>query len=342
MSSILNAQRSTLLEYEVQINGTQMQPKHRLIIDEGAYSVCVPGVVTEGTVSFDVPPVQHLLTPGNKQYVWEATVGDRTVVAVEGELYVEQPSESIEIKVKLKEEPPLVDLSLEEMFARSGQLPDQTKIGGTSFQLVEQHGNYALYQHDECRQWVVCDPDDRSVRIVGDLLAEADRTGNEQFNKMKSEILNRTVGPVVEVIISGLADNQPVESKVDTGASCCSLDAQDIKITQDSYEQDHELVFFTFRGVKYRAIIDHYQMVKTADGTSNRPAVIFNVTCNGKLVENVAFNLDDRSAMDYDVLLGMNFLDQTDFLIDPSKALHENITLELLDTALQSLTEINR
>lgn len=340
MSSTLNAQRSTLLEYEVHINGTQSHPIHRLIIREGAYSVCVDGVVNESVVTFNVPPVEHLLTPGDKSYIWEATVGGRTIVAMEGTLSVEQPSESIEIKVKMKDEPVVTSIpTIEEAFA-NGDLPSVTIIGGNHYQLVEQYGNYALYGGGDHRQWVVCDPDDRSIRVVGDLLAEADRAGNEQFNKMKSEILNRTIGPVVEVTISGLADNLSIESKVDTGASCCSLDAQDIKITQDSFEQDHELVFFTFRGVKYRAIIDHYQMVKTADGTSNRPAVIFNVTCNGKLIENVAFNLDDRSAMDYDVLLGMNFLDQTDFLIDPSKALHENVTIELLDSALQSLTEL--
>lgn len=337
----LHPHKPTLLEYHMDNVSAITSPDsidHRLYIYEGDYSICLHGKVTSDTVSFTVPPIANLLSAGDKRYVLETTVDHRKYESNRGTLTVQPLLSTVPIDTNIK----LSDTNLHETIAKLGSLPNDAIIGGSAYHLQERHGMYGKYTNASGIKWVAYDPEHEVALTFDDILTEADHVGNDQFNKMKQDILNRTIGPVVEASVGGLADNQPLECKVDTGASYCSLDAQDVHISQDSFDQEHELVFFTFRGVKYRAMIDQYQVVKTADGTSTRPAVVFNVTCNGTLVENVLFNLDDRSDMDYDVLLGLNFLDRSNFLIDPSKALHENITIELLDAAFQSILESNQ
>lgn len=335
MTPILYRDKPTILKYQVHGSDAHTACQHRMIIEDSSYGVHIPGNLQDDVVAFHVPPIANLLEPGKKTFVWETLSENKRLVAMTGE---------VEVEPHLNEDKCVthsdgVNDTWEQLVISSGKLPESATIDNNQYSLQSVYGNYGLYAGVNDTKWVVYESDTHKVLVFDDLLQEADQLGSEQFNKTKQDILNRVIGPVVEISISGLVDNQPIESKVDTGATCCSIDAQDIKIIPDSYERDHELVFFTFRGVKYRAMIDHYQVVTTADGTSNRPAVVFNVTCNGQLVENVAFNLDDRSAMNYDVLLGMNFLDSTNFLIDPSKALHENISVELLDCAFQTIME---
>jgi hypothetical protein len=137
--------------------------------------------------------------------------------------------------------------------------------------------------------------------------------------KRREEEEARKIGVTIEVKINGLNQGEPIKAKVDTGATTCSLDAQDIHAVDSPYG-DGQVVTFTFRDRQYRTRVANYQSVRTADaGVQNRPTVKFSVTANGQTYSDVEFNLNDRSGMEYDVLIGMNFLSKTDLIIDPQK-----------------------
>lgn len=334
MPTSIRTQSNTLLEYR--IDGTvSSQSRYRLIIECGSIGITVRGTVDGGRLSFDVPPIGNWLGSGDKNLVIECVDINGSV----SKLLTEQVVDIVESNHQTLT--PIAETLTHALYngCKIDNFPDLTKMSdGNQYNKVMVGDGCCLYENDERRVWVVADADG-TVSILGDVLTEAVNGNDPRLDKVRQEIANRIIGPVVELQISGLANNDSIEAKVDTGASYCSLDAQNITIIPDSYEHDHELVLFEFRGVKYRAMVDSYQVVKTADGSSNRPVVVFNVICNDQLVEGVSFNLDDRSTMDYDVLLGMNFLDQTNFLIDPSKPLHEWVDVEMLLAAKSALYE---
>lgn len=135
----------------------------------------------------------------------------------------------------------------------------------------------------------------------------------------KQEEEARKIGVTIDVQINGINGGESIRAKVDTGATTCSLDAQDIQVSDDAYNNG-QLVTFTFRDRQYRTAVLNHQSVRTADaGVQNRPTVKFSVSMNGQSFPEIEFNLNDRSGMEYDVLIGMNFLSKTKFLIDPKK-----------------------
>ena len=139
----------------------------------------------------------------------------------------------------------------------------------------------------------------------------------------------QVIGVTVDVVINGLNAGEPIRAKTDTGASSCSLDAQNVQVTKSQYD-DGEIVVFEFRDKRYKTRVKGYQSVKSADGgTQNRPTASFTVECNGKVYDQVEFNLNDRTGMEYDVLLGMNFLSKDTFLIDPQQESVKFVTTQL-------------
>lgn len=330
----LRTQSNTLLEYRID-GDAPSQTKYRLVVESGSIGITVRGAIDAGRLVFDVPPTNSWLGQGEKSLTIESINNNGFVTTV----LTDRVLDDVEINPMILT--PIREDNSNELYKGCyvSSFPDQVTLpDGHQYQKSMDLDKCCLYENDQRHAWVVADVDGK-VSILGDVLTEAVTGNDPRLDKVRQEIANRIIGPVVELQISGLADNDSIEAKVDTGASYCSLDAQSITIIPDSFDQDHELVLFEFRGIKYRAMIDSYQVVKTADGSSNRPVVIFNVVCNGQLVEGVAFNLDDRSTMDYDVLLGMNFLDQTNFLIDPSKPLHEWVDMELMLMAKSAIYE---
>lgn len=137
--------------------------------------------------------------------------------------------------------------------------------------------------------------------------------------KVKQKYEERIIGQHIQIVLSGLFQNEPIIAKVDTGASCCSLDAQDVKVGPNQHG-DGEVVTFMFRNRRYRMLIQQYQSVTSADGgTKNRPVVKFTVRYREQVLQDVLFNLNDRDGMEYDVLIGNNMLTLGKFLIDPLK-----------------------
>lgn len=129
------------------------------------------------------------------------------------------------------------------------------------------------------------------------------------------------IGDIVEVKFTSFPNSKPIQAKVDTGATICSLDAEEWHIVGENRVQ-----------FKSRAISDGtltmplktQHAVKSADGgTHYRPVVELSIEVNGKLLENQLFNLNDRHNMDQPVLIGQNVLKAGKFFINPVREQEE-------------------
>lgn len=132
----------------------------------------------------------------------------------------------------------------------------------------------------------------------------------------KYEKPDNIIGSIVEVKVTNLPGSAPIKGKVDTGATICSLHA-------DNYKINREANTITFKSPVLSQneltvpLVDQ-QSVKSADGGSEyRPVIELNIKVNGKIINNVKFNLNDRSHMEYPMLVGKNALGDGKFLIDP-------------------------
>lgn len=115
------------------------------------------------------------------------------------------------------------------------------------------------------------------------------------------------------ITIIGLNNEKPFNAKIDTGADMCSLHANGITI-----DQAH--VTFKINGDTYKMLCHKVVEIQNAEGIEKRPTVLFNVKMKNCDLSNVEFNLNDRSAMDCEVLIGTNLLKQTDFVIDVNES----------------------
>lgn len=119
--------------------------------------------------------------------------------------------------------------------------------------------------------------------------------------------------------------NKELKSKVDTGATTSSLHAENIKV-------DHERnrVSFVCPEISNNVItmdLAGAQEVHAAGQESEqRPIISLDIDIDGKPLESVEFNLNDRSNMDVPVLLGQNAIKAGNFKIDinDEKATVEN------------------
>lgn len=132
------------------------------------------------------------------------------------------------------------------------------------------------------------------------------------------ENVKKVIGSQIELILLGFNNNQGIMAKVDTGASFCSLHATDISTAPSNYEEG-EMVTFTYNKQAYRMPVINKQSVQNSDGgITYRPVVKFNVSMSNKTYEDVLFNLNDRSDMTHEILLGQNLLKQSRVLVDPT------------------------
>lgn len=142
----------------------------------------------------------------------------------------------------------------------------------------------------------------------------------DKMLKMKDEMEARTVGQYVDIVLIGFNNEQPIHGKTDTGATFCSLHADNIKVKKDPLgTENEEVASFTYNGTNYTMNVEQYQAISSADGgTTQRPVVRFNVRIKDKVVRDVLINLNDRSDMDDKMLVGMNLLQQAKLVVDPS------------------------
>jgi hypothetical protein len=126
-----------------------------------------------------------------------------------------------------------------------------------------------------------------------------------------------TIGDVALLKIQLPSGVVALKGKVDTGAEISSLHVDGTpKIIGQTVQ------FFNRNAspnVIQAPLVDR-QAVSSADGgTEYRPVIELDVEVNGKPVRKAMFNLNDRSEMEYPVLIGQNVLEKTNFLVNPKQ-----------------------
>lgn len=181
-----------------------------------------------------------------------------------------------------------------------------------------------VYTNEDATSQLVCFWTNKGNSIVpgGVVLTDKSvfRTEEELVVEMNGEKItirpDQLIGDIVNVKITSLSSPRELKGKVDTGATISSLHA-------DNYKINGNTVTFTCSPLGPNSVtipLKTQHAVKSPDGgTHYRPVVEFNVKVNGKLINNVLFNLNDRGNMDQPILIGQNLLQAGKFFVDPSR-----------------------
>lgn len=139
------------------------------------------------------------------------------------------------------------------------------------------------------------------------------------------------VGSSAEVIFTQFSRNNPIRAKVDTGADVCSLHCT-------KWKTNNGKVSFVAPNISNNVItmnLHDQQAVKTADGgVEYRPVVEFDIVINGHDMSGIAFNLNNRSGMEFPILIGQNALQKGKFMVNPSAT--ESFDWQGLETYFRS------
>jgi len=146
-----------------------------------------------------------------------------------------------------------------------------------------------------------------------------------------------TIGDVALLKIALPSGVIALKGKVDTGAEISSLHVDGTpKIVG-------QVVQFFNRNASPNAIqarLVDQQAVSSADGgTEYRPVIELDIEINGKRVTKALFNLNDRSEMEYPVLIGQNVLEKTNFLVNPKQDGIKEDEEWLTDEELSEITD---
>lgn len=123
--------------------------------------------------------------------------------------------------------------------------------------------------------------------------------------------MSNVIGAEVDVLFVG--KNSSVIGKVDTGATMSCLHATDIKVSGNN-------VSFICDDLSSNTIImpiaDSISVSSADGGSSERPVVRFDISINGHTLNDIEFNLNDRSHMDAPCLIGQNAIEAGGFVVD--------------------------
>jgi hypothetical protein len=134
---------------------------------------------------------------------------------------------------------------------------------------------------------------------------------NESIVEEPVDIIEEAIGLEVPIELIGIGD-EPFNAKVDTGAACCSLGAEDIQCSGTRVQ-------FTIGDKTYRATCHSKQNIQTSEGDEERPVISLTCKIKDDVFQNVLFNLNDRSQLKHSVLLGLNLLDKLKTDISPNE-----------------------
>lgn len=123
-----------------------------------------------------------------------------------------------------------------------------------------------------------------------------------------SDLILEDINLKTEIEIINL--NQKFQCKIDTGASCCSFGVTDI-------HDNNGYVTFNLNDKTYKMNCD-YQVIQTSEGEEKRPVVLFNCKINDEVHDKIQFNLNDRTHMPDQVLIGLNLIEKLSGKINPS------------------------
>lgn len=118
-----------------------------------------------------------------------------------------------------------------------------------------------------------------------------------------------TIGAVEEIIV--FPWNVKLLGRIDTGAATSSIDARDIRVKDNTVE----FKLFEAGGTQAASLpIVGWRNVRTSEGQARRPVVHLQL-CIGSQLISTAINLNDRSKMEYSLLVGRNVLTNR-FIVD--------------------------
>jgi len=150
-----------------------------------------------------------------------------------------------------------------------------------------------------------------------------EKTDNgDSVNIRKEQI----VGDIVDVIITSIPGTEPIKGKIDTGADVSSLHSTEWNIN------DGRVTFIAPELSKNKITMPvlEKQAVKLSNGNMEyRPVVELNIKINDQQLTNCMFNLNDRGAMTYPILIGQNVLEAGGFMVDPSIDAGEDPNVEM-------------
>lgn len=197
-----------------------------------------------------------------------------------------------------------------------------------------------VYTSENATSQLVCFWENKGTSIVPGGVVLTDKTffkpEEELFVEMDGQKItirpDQLIGDIVNVKITSLSSPRELKGKVDTGATISSLHA-------DNYKINGNTVTFTCTPLGPNSVtipLKTQHAVRSPDGgTHYRPVIELNVKVNGKLLNNVLFNLNDRGNMDQPVLIGQNLLQAGKFFVDPSR----NETVQIDWPELEKLIE---
>lgn len=130
-----------------------------------------------------------------------------------------------------------------------------------------------------------------------------------QPEKEEQEDKSNDIGLNVQVKLINI--DQQLDGKIDTGAECCSLGAENIKHTGDT-------VIFTLNDKTYKMHCTSVNISSADGGSEQRPVVKFNCKINDEVYDDIEFNLNDRSHLDDKLLIGLNLIKKLQCKINPN------------------------
>jgi ribosomal protein S6--L-glutamate ligase len=129
---------------------------------------------------------------------------------------------------------------------------------------------------------------------------------------------DNVVGSITQVVVKFFNNNEPIEARVDTGATLSSIHGENIIVNNGT-------ISFVFNGVKYRCALAKTTKIKQAatkeDGPEERPVIRVDMVIDGVELKGVELTVSDREHMKYDLLLGRETLAQGGFLVNPAVGL---------------------
>ncbi len=129
----------------------------------------------------------------------------------------------------------------------------------------------------------------------------------------------RRVAGLIERVVVG-SPGAEFEAKLDTGADLSSIDATEVTRTRRSGRTWIDFTVVRVDGSRVKLsgrLVRHAHIKRGGDATTQRQVVLLEL-CMGSVSRTVEVSLANREGLDYDVLVGRNFLSGY-FMVDPAR-----------------------
>lgn len=160
----------------------------------------------------------------------------------------------------------------------------------------------------------------------------------ENDTKITQNNTDDTIGLTLDLILMNINDNQPIIAKVDTGADSTTLRVSSVEIRTNPLNEDTEQVRFVFNEKTYIKNVSGYHTIKTSEGNiEHRPYITLDIKFGDSLINNIDINLSTINGDQYQILAGLNLLQELDYKID----VNEVLTTTHIRNILESIESIN-